>query len=162
MKLQWQISLMLLWLFCYGCDNSSLESLDKVEINKILANVDENDPEFVKKEVPFDSIITSAGSRSLNANSERIKAKLYYYGDRTRGYYNLSDRDEKNLQVFGRKVGDLWALKCVTKLNMEEVGGYIIINPDGSGIWSNGHYNFETGTISLNKQNRDYTELESW
>lgn len=162
MKLQWQILFMLLWLSCYGCDNSTLESLTGEEINAILAHVNENDPEFVKKEVPFDSIITSAGYRSLNSNSERIKAKLYYYGDRTRGYYNLSDRDDKNLQVFGRKVGDYWALKCVTKLNMEEAGGFIILRHDGSGIWSNGHYNFKTGTISTKKQYRDYDELESW
>lgn len=162
MKLQTLMFLTSLWLICYGCDNSTLESLSVHEINNILSYVNENDPEFVKKDVPFDSIVTSAGIRSIDGISENIKARLYYYGDRTRGYYNLSDRDEKNLQVFGRKVGDRWAIKCVTKLNMEEVGGYIIVGPDNRGIWSNGHYNFKMGTISLKKQNIDYDDLESW
>ena len=162
MKLQWQYLILLLWLSCSGCANDKLESLSAVEINKILANVDENDPEFVNKNVPFDSIITSAGMRTLGSLNEKIKARLYYYGDRTRGYYNLSDRDEKNLQVFGKKVGEYWALKCVTKLNMEEAGGYLIIRPDGSGIWSNGHYNFLTGTVFMQNQNIDYDDLASW
>ena len=118
MKLHVLVILIGLWLICCGCDNRSLESLSVDEINVILSNVNEDDPGFVQKNVSFDSITTTAGTRSLEGKNERIKMRLYFYQDRTRGYYNLADRDDKNLQVFGRKVDDNWAIKCVTKLNM--------------------------------------------
>jgi len=162
MKLQTLIFFAGLWLICYGCDNRSIEGLSVDKINEILSNVNEEDPEFVIKDVVFDSVATLAGTRTLNGQSERIKARLYYYGDRTRGYFNLADRDDKNLQVFGRKVEDQWAIKCVTKLNMEEVGGYIILGSTGRGIWANGHYNFQKEEVTLTKQKIDYDALKSW
>lgn len=162
MKLQMLVVLIGLWLICCGCDNRSLESLSVDEINSILSNVNEDDPGFVQKNVSFDSIITSAGTRTVEGKNERMKMRLYFYQDRTRGYFNLADRDDKNLQVFGKKVDGNWAIKCVTKLNMEEVGGYIILGPDNNGIWSNGHYNFKKEYLTLKKQNTDYDDLKSW
>lgn len=162
MKLQTSFALISLWLVCFGCENRKTSSLNDQQVNEILSSVDENDPGFVQKGISFDSILTLAGTRSLGDFNEPVKAKLYFYGDLTRGYYNLKDRDEKNLQVFGKKVGDYWAIKCVTKLNMEEAGGYIILKSWNNGFWSNGHYNFDQGTITMIKQNIDYNDLQSW
>lgn len=162
MKLHTLIFLISLWLVCYGCDDRTLESMTAEEINQILSHVNEEDPAFVAKDIAFDSVVTSAGSRTINGKVERVKSRLYFYGDLTRGYFNLADRDEKNLQVFGKKVEGNWVIKCVTKLNMEEVGGYMILSPDGNGIWSNGHISFKTETITLNKKNTDYDALKTW
>lgn len=162
MKLQTSILVISLWLCSLGCEDSSIHSLNNDQINKILSEVNEDDPKFVEKGVSFDSILTLAGHRSLNEKSEKVKARFYFFGERTRGYYNLPERDDKNLQVFGKKVGDKWAIKCVTKLNMEEAGGYIILNDNNKGIWSNGHYNFEKGLVSLKKQDKDYDDLKTW
>jgi len=162
MKLQTSILVISLWLCYLGCADSSIHSLNNDQINKILSEVNEEDPKFVEKGVSFDSILTLAGQRTLNEESEKVKARLYFFGELTRGYYNLSERDDKNLQVFGKKVGDVWAIKCVTKINMEEAGGYIILDGKNNGIWSNGHYNFLKGQVSLQKQNKDYDDLSSW
>ncbi len=162
MKLHVLILFISLWLVCYGCDSRTLENMTPEQINQILSHINEDDPAFVQKDIVFDSIVTSAGTRHINGKTERVKTRLYYFGDRTRGYFNLADRDEKNLQVFGQKIDNNWVIKCVTKLNMEEVGGYIIIEPGGQGIWSNGHINFKTEPISLSKQNIDYDDLKTW
>jgi len=161
-KLQTLITLASLWLICLGCVDRSTEALTTDQINEILAEVNEDDLAFVEKGVTFDSVVTTAGFRELNGDQERVKMRLYYFGDLTRGYFNLADRDEKNLQVFGRKVNDRWALKCVTKLNMEEVGGYIILSPESQDIWANGHYNFKMEKFNLLKQNIDYDDLKTW
>lgn len=162
MKLRPLLLFMGLWLICYGCDNRSLEKLKPEEINSILANVSEDDPAFVQKGISFDSIVTLAGTRTIGNKTERIKFRLYHFQHLTRGYFNLTDRDDKNLQVFGKLIDGNWVIKCVTKLNMEEVGGYIILQPDRNGIWSNGHINFKTETIALKKQTTDYDDLTSW
>ncbi len=162
MKLQMPVMVMALWLLCPGCEDRDLLNLSDTEVNEILVRVDENDAEFVRKGVVFDSVLTVAGSRTLEEKSERVKARLYFFGDRVRGYYNLADSDQKNLQVFGKKVGNEWAIKCVTKLNMEEAGGYILWSNDGTGIWATGHNNFKKGLITLQKQNIDYDDLVSW
>ena len=162
MKIQALIYLTSLTLLTAGCGSKSLKNLSNKEINKILSFVNENDPAFVEKGISFDSVATYAGIRTLNNNSERIKARLYFFGNLTRGYFNLADFDEKNLQVFGKKVNNTWALKCVTKLNMEEAGGYIILDHLNDGIWSNGHHSFKMGTLSWSKQNIDYDILQSW
>ena len=88
--------------------------------------------------------------------------KLFYFGPLARGYYNLADQDDKNLQVFGRQIDDHWAFKCVTKINMEEAGGYMILDQDHNGIWSSGHINFDTEKISLEKKDTDYQDLSQW
>ena len=162
MKLQTQVFAMGLFLLIAGCGNSELKDLSNAEINEIMVHVNEDDPSFVEKGIAFDSIITLAGFRELDDKKERIKAKLYFFGERTRGYFNLADLDNKNLQVFGKKVEGDWAIKCVTKLNMEEVGGYILWSPGEDAIWSNGHYNFQKGNLSWTKQNTDYDVLETW
>lgn len=145
-----------------ACNNSSVSSFDNTEINTLLSQIDENDAAFVEKEIIFDSIATMAGLRSLNSMEEPIKIKLFYFGDRVRGYYNLASRDDKNLQIFGRQLDGRWVIKCVTKLNMEEAGGYIILEKTGDGIWSTGHVNFKKGRITLEKQYTDYNSLENW
>ena len=162
MKLQTLVLLACLWLFCFGCANRSSNSLKDLDVNIVLSSVDEEDPRFVEKGIAFDSIITVAGWRSLESLKEPVKAKFYFYGDYVRGYYNLSNRDEKNLQVFGNKVDQYWAIKCVTKLNMEEAGGFLIFSDWKNGIWSNGHYNFEIGDISMVKKDIDYQDIVSW
>lgn len=162
MKLQYVVFISMVLLLCFGCENTSLEKMDATQINEILSNVNENDPAFVQKGVSFDSVVTMAGTRTLDNLNERVKLRLYYFGDLVRGYYMLADRDDKNLQVYGKKVNGLWVIKCVTKLNMEEAGGYIMIRQDKTGIWSTGHYSFKTGTLAYAKQNIDYDELESW
>ena len=132
------------------------------QVNKLLAQIDETSTVFTQKEVVFDSVITIAGQRIVGDKSERLKMKLFYFGSHCRGYYNLSELDDKNLQFFGQKIDGYWTLKCVTKLNMTEVDGYIILGENYNGLWSNGNVNFEQGTITLVKQNIDYTELKNW
>jgi len=143
MKLQILMLSVVLWLCSSGCGESSMTSITPEEINGLLSQVNEDDPEFVAKGIQFDSIVTKAGIRSIAETNERVKIKFFYFEDRVRGYFNLADSDDKNLQFFGRKVDDLWVLKCVTKINMEEVGGYLIFKKDGSGIWSKGDLNFK-------------------
>lgn len=149
-------------LIFVSCNAPSLRSLSTDQINAILRQINENDEAFTQKEVSFDSIITLAGTRHLESKAERIKLKLFYFGDRSRGYYNLSDRDVSNLQIFGQKIEGLWVFKCVTKINMEEAGGYLIIQDQSKGIWSNGHVNFRKGLLELEKKYTDYNELEAW
>ncbi len=145
-----------------ACNEASIRSFDNKEINALLVQVDENDERFIQKNVVFDSIVTRAGQRSLDNKTDRFKIKLFYFGDYARGYFNLALQDEKNLQVFGKRIGEYWVFKCVTKINMEEAGGYLILESDGSGIWSNGHVNFKKGVIDLKKQITDYSSLENW
>ena len=159
-------------LICLICltscslDKGGLESLNNDEINQILSHLDESDILFTSKDVTFDSIATYAGTRELDGSVEKIKVKLFFYDGLSRGYFNLPAKDIKNLQVFGKLVEDKWIFKCVTKLNMEEVGGYIIVdgkaNGQWTGIWSNGHVNFKKGKVSLIKQERDYNILTDW
>ena len=127
-----------------------------------MSNVDENDPTFTLKDVKFDSIITVAGQRTYLEDQQNIKMKIFYYGDTARGYYNISDLDEKNLQIFGKRVDDLWAFQCVTKLNMEEAGGYLIMDGNYQGIWSSGHINYKKQELTLLKRKKDYQELSNW
>lgn len=153
-------------LIILSCSESkhTKRSLKAEDINSILSHIQENSPVYTEKGIAFDSIVTLAGVRSLD-NDERLKMKLFFFGDHCRGYFNLADTDTKNLQFFGKKVEDAWALKCVTKLNMEEAGGYILLwkdSQDYSGIWSNGHVNFEKGEITLAKQAIDYNTLTVW
>lgn len=144
-----------------SCAPSSVETYSTEQINEIMGHVDGDDPAFTVKDVQFDSVLTLAGTRTYRYDNQRVKAKFFYYGDLARGYYNLTDRDSKNLQVFGKKVDDLWAFTCVTKVNMEEVGGYMIL--DGfNGIWSSGHINFEKQNINFKKLNQDYDTLQAW
>lgn len=148
---------------CVGCDsNTKLKSMTNEQMNKILAQIDETSSVFVQKDVAFDSIVTAAGSRFVNDREERMKIKLFYFGNHTRGYYNLSDKDDKNLQVFGQKVDGRWTLKCVTKLSGEEADGYLFFNDGYQGLWSNGSVNFVQGTFNMVKQNKDYADLKSW
>ena len=154
-------------LIILGCSQSKLEKdqMSTETVNSILGQVSENDSAFTEKGIAFDSIITLAGVRLLENKSERIKVKLFFFGDNCRGYFNLIDKDSKNLQFFGSKIDNKWALKCVTKLNMEEVGGYIIFWPsdkDIKGVWSNGDVNFKQGKIILTKQELDYNILTVW
>lgn len=135
------------------------------EINAILSQLNEADPLFTAKDITFDSIATYAGTRQLDDHLEKFKLKLFFYNGVCRGYFNLPSEDTKNLQVFGSKVDGKWIMKCVTKLNMEEAGGYMILEEKPgmlSGIWSNGHINFEKGTISMQKQDIDYNILAEW
>jgi len=151
-----------MWL-CYGCDSEKgLEEWGKVEINTLLSKVDVSDPVFVEKDIKFDSIVTIAGTRKLGTTSERIKCKLFFFGQNMRGYFNLADQDDKNLQVFGKRIDQHIALKSATKINMEESDGYLILDDNYNGIWSNGNINFQTGSISMKKQNTDYTSLDTW
>jgi len=154
-------------LIIVGCGESARqnEKLNTSQINSILGHIQENDPAFTEKGITFDSITTLAGIRSLEEKQERIKMKIFYFGENCRGYFNLPNQDAKNLQFFGKKVDNRWALKCVTKLNMEEVGGYIIFNRglnSYDGIWSNGDVNFNKGKIILSKQELDYNTLTVW
>lgn len=159
----------LLRLFCFiifslmlhSCGDKSTSSFSNEDINSILAQVDEDDLSFTQKEVQFDSIVTLAGTRTINGSPQKIKIKLFYFGEFARGYFNVKEIDDKNLQMFGKSIDNLWAFKCVTKLNMEEAGGYIIID-NNQGIWSNGHINFKKEQISLEKQDIDYTNLINW
>ena len=156
--LMWSV---VLWLCCSGCGDSDLTSITPEEINALLAQVDENSPQFVEKNITFDSIVTRAGTRLNGAASERVKIKMFYYNDLVRGYFNLIDKDDKNLQFFGQLIGDQWVVKCVTKLNMEEVGGYIILEGT-EGVWSKGDINFQPELMTLLKKEIDYDVLKSW
>jgi hypothetical protein len=149
-------------LLFFACGGDTLSSLDNNAINAILSNVNEADTTFTKKDVKFDSIVTLAGTRTYLGNNQKVKLKLFYFGNYARGYFNIKDLDDKNLQVFGNKLEDKWALKCVTKINMEEAGGYIIIDDSNQGIWSSGHINFNKEIIILTKQNKDYATLTEW
>ncbi len=149
-------------LLLSACQNESVQTLNTDQINQFMTQVHANDPAFTHKNVKFDSIVTLAGTRQYRQKSQKIKAKIFYFGDLARGYYNLADRDDKNLQIFGKKVDGLWIHTCVTKINMEEVGGYLILDQNRSGIWSSEHINFEKQEISLKKFGQDYTELTSW
>jgi hypothetical protein len=149
-------------LLLIACSDSTISSLNTEEVNDLLSQIDENDPSFVQKNVQFDSIVTLAGERILEENIERIKMKIYYYGGLSRGYFNLRDLDDKNLQVFGKKIGPYWTYMCVTKINMKEAGGYMIFGNSGQGVWSNGDVNFKQGTIEVKKQTTDYNSLVSW
>lgn len=150
---------------CTQSQKKGLESMSTEEINKILGSFSENEAIFTEKDISFDSIVTYAGRRSQGDKSVRIKLKMFFFGDKCRGYYNLADTDNKNLQIFGKNVGGNWALKSVTKLNMEEVGGYMLmIIKDNvcEGIWSNGEVNFKKGSMHLVKQNTDYNLITDW
>ena len=162
MKLQVLYIIGVLWLCCSGCGTSDLTSMTPEEINNLLSQVDEDSPRFVEKGNSFDSIVTAAGIRTNADTNERVKMKIFYFGDLLRGYFNLTDKDDKNLQVFGKKTGDMWVIKCVTKLNMEEVGGYMILQDNRKGIWSNGNISFRSERINLTKQNIDYDVLQTW
>ncbi len=152
----------LLLITCFSCQRSELTNLSPEGINNILAQFNENDAVFTQKDVEFDSINTLAGIRDYSNVQQRVKVKLFYFGDYARGYFNVSDIDDSNLQIFGKKIQDYWAFKCVTKINMEEVGGYIILKKNNSGIWSNGHINFNIEKINLTKQMVDYNNLTNW
>lgn len=150
------------WL-CLGCEgNVQLTTMSDSAINQILAQVDTEDPEFVQKGVSFDSIITIAGHRYLKGKKARVKCKLFFYRDYVRGYYNLTEQDDKNLQIFGKKTEDYLIFRSATKINMEEADGYIIFDKGYNGIWSNGNVNFEKGTIELVKNDTDYNTLQQW
>ena len=144
-----------------ACSPHTVDTYTTEEINEIMSHVNGDDPAFTVKDIKFDSVITLAGNRVYKVDNQRVKAKIFYYGDLARGYFNLTDRDSKNLQIFGRKVDDLWAFTCVTKVNMEEVGGYMILDRR-QGIWSSGHINFEKQNISFKKLNQDYDTLQEW
>lgn len=146
----------------FSCQEGALGDMSPTEINELLSQLNENDPIFTQKEVKFDSIVTLAGIRGFSNVKQKVKLKLFYFGDHARGYFNVSDVDDSNLQIFGKKINNNWAFKCVTKINMEEVGGYIILKKDNSGIWSNGHINFTVEDIKLTKQPQDYNSLETW
>jgi len=161
MKLQILMWSVVLWLCSSGCGDSDLTSITPEEINALLAQVDEDSPQFVEKNITFDSIVTKAGTRHVGSMSERVKIKLFYFNDLVRGYFNLIDKDDKNLQFFGQKIGDRWVMECVTKLNMEEVGGYLILDKT-AGIWSNGNISFRPESITLHKSDIDYSVLKSW
>jgi hypothetical protein len=145
---------------CQG--DSSLEAMDSSRINAILSAVNETSDTYTQKDVEFDSIVTYAGVRSYSNQDQKVKMKLFYFGEFARGYFNIKDLDDKNLQVFGRKVDGYWALKCVTKINMEEAGGYILLENSKKGIWSSGHINFIKEPILFTKQNTDYNSLLDW
>ena len=157
------LSAMMLISLCLGCEgNQQLAQLNDNAINEILAHVDTEDPEFVKKGVTFDSIITIAGHRLLDGDREKVKCKLFYYGDYVRGYYNLSELDDKNLQIFGKQIPGYLIFKAATKINMKEADGYIIFDKGYNGVWSNGNVNFKKGSIELVKNNTDYNSLKEW
>ena len=159
MKLRRVVVITMVTFFFLSCRDSSLINFDSTKINALLSQLDEENPVFVRKDVAFDSIITVIGTRKIDGSVDKIKAKLFYYDSFCRGYFNLMELDDKNLQVFGQKVEDYWAFKCVTKLNMEEAGGYIVMNEDRKGIWSNGHQNFQKGQISWHKSAKDYSQI---
>ncbi len=158
------------FFFCFvilGCaeSESKYERISAHEINAILGEFGDTDAVFTSKGVSFDSIVTYAGKRMLNGTIEKTKLKLFFYGEYCRGYFNLPEKDTKNLQVFGKKISGDWILKCVTKLNMEEAGGYIFLVKEENaynGIWSNGHVNFKKGNLRLQKQKLDYNILTDW
>ncbi|MEL6123139.1 MAG: hypothetical protein AAFQ02_00395 [Bacteroidota bacterium] len=150
-------------LICLGCETKEkLKDWTPEQLNLVLSQVDTADPSFTQKEVAFDSIITLAGVRILGQEQERIKFKLFHFGPYVRGYYNLADRDDKNLQVFGKRIDSQWVMKCVTKLSMTEADGYLLLLPSGKSIWSNGSVGFEQGYLQLQKQATDYNDLVSW
>jgi hypothetical protein len=155
----WRAIVVCVWLISVACDNESLSSFDNNDINSILSQVNENDESFKVKDVQFDSIVSYEGIRTYRGADQRIKLKLFYFGDLMRGYFNIRDLDDKNLQVFGRNLGQYRAMKCMTTVNMEEAGGYIILEGNNQGIWSTGHINFEKETITLKKTVSDYNDL---
>ena len=116
-----------------SCAPNSVETYSTEQINEIMGHVDGDDPAFTVKDIQFDSVITLAGTRGYRDDNQRVKAKFFYYGELARGYYNLTDRDSKNLQVFGKKVDDLWAFTCVTKVNMEDCLLYTSPSPRDRG-----------------------------
>jgi len=135
------------------------------QINSILRNFSETDEIFISDNISFDSIVTYAGLRILEDKNEKIKLKLFFYGEYCRGYYNLPEKDIKNLQVFGMNINNDWILKCVTKLNMEEAGGYLFFSMKDNeyeGIWSNGGVNFKKGFLHLFRQDKDYNIIADW
>lgn len=153
---------LVLWLL-YSCQVSkTLDQWDSSEINLLMANINIEEPIFTQKDIHFDSIVTLAGTRIVGKKLESIKLKLFYFGGYIRGYYNLSDQDNKNLQIFGKKLGPHLAFKVATKINMKESDGYIVLNNSHMGIWSNGSVNFAKGTIALTKNNKEYTLLDRW
>lgn len=158
-----RLSLLLILLTLMSCENnSSLVDMDTAQINKILSTVNETAETYTQKDVKFDSIVTYAGTRSYERQDQKVKMKLFYFGEFARGYFNIKDLDDKNLQVFGRKVDNYWALKCVTKINMEEAGGYIVLDNNKEGIWSSGHINFSKEQIQFKQQDTDYNNLLDW
>lgn len=158
-----RLSLLLLIVSILSCESdTSLANMDTSRINTILTSVDETNASYTQKDVEFDSIVTYAGIRHYENQDQKVKMKLFYFGEFARGYFNIADLDDKNLQVFGRQVEGYWALKCVTKINMEEAGGYILLNDINQGIWSSGHINFQKEKIELEKQNTDYNNLTNW
>ena len=159
MKLRRVVVITMVTFFFLSCRDSSLQSFDSTKINALLSHLDEENPVFVSKDVVFDSIITVVGQRQIKGSVDKLKAKLFFYDSFCRGYFNLIDNDDKNLQVFGQKIDSYWAFKCVTKLNMEEVGGYMIIDKELGGIWSNGHHNFDKGELALKISNKDYSQI---
>ncbi|MFT4566499.1 MAG: hypothetical protein ACI9FN_001460 [Saprospiraceae bacterium] len=162
MKLFAFVLLLTMWFSC-GCESEKrIEDWSKEEINALLSNFDVADPAFVEKDIQFDSILTIAGIRKIGTESQRIKCKLFFFGTHMRGYFNLADQDDKNLQVFGKRIDKYIAFKSATKINMEESDGFLILDENYKGIWSNGNINFKNGTISMTKQKTDYTSLESW
>lgn len=158
-----RLSLLLILLTLMSCENNStLVDMDTAQINKILSSVNETAENYTQKDVKFDSIVTYAGTRSYENQDQKVKMKLFYFGEFARGYFNIKDLDDKNLQVFGRKVDNYWALKCVTKINMEEAGGYIVLDNNKVGIWSSGHINFSKEQIQFKQQDTDYNNLLDW
>jgi len=67
---------------CFGCDsNTKLKSLNNDQVNARLAQIDENSEVFIQKDISFDSIVTTAGLRVVSDTSEKIKMKLFFFGE---------------------------------------------------------------------------------
>jgi hypothetical protein len=145
-----------------SCQHRSLSSLSNDEINALLAQVDENDAVFIEKGVTFDSVVTYVGTRELESTKERMKMKLFYFNGVMRGYYNLPDTDQKNLQIFGKEIEGNQVLKCVSNLISDEQGSYLIVDKNKAGIWASPHQNYKLGTFQLRKSAIDYATVREW
>lgn len=156
----WIISVILGLISCQA--KGPLEEMGTNRINELLNYVKESDSVYKDKEISFDSVLTYVGRRTFEGAQQNIKLKLFYYGNHARGYYNIPEVDQKNLQVFGISQDGYWIFKCVSQLDSEEIGSYLILNHSLEGIWSGGHINYVKETIKLNKTVGDYHELQQW
>jgi len=45
---------------------------------------------------------------------------------------------------------------------MTEADGYLILTDNYNGLWSNGKVNFQQGSLIMQKNRKDYTDLKVW
>ncbi len=154
--------LILTWIIA-GCAQESTDIEDVKLINRTLAKINVSDPQYFDKGMGFDSVVVYAGERVVNGMEEKFKMQLFYfYGDYVRGYIKVPSRDNYNFQLFGRLSNGQLILKCVSTVQSDEQGSFMIIDDNKTGIWSSSHINFVIGTLTANKYNTDYESFKHW